>query len=119
MSRKARLEAEAEAAKAKQADQQRRAIYALGVVLVVLGFAYMGLIWILNKRDIVPIPSEGMSKWLTLFILGVPALSFFYTGQTLRRHGHDDWRQRRSATPSYSGPRPTYFCSRGNIDRWV
>ncbi len=88
MSRKARLEAEAEAAKAKQADQQRRAIYALGVVLVVLGFAYMGLIWILNKRDIVPIPSEGMSKWLTLFILGVPALSFFYTGQTLRRHGH-------------------------------
>ncbi len=89
MSRKARDEAGAEAAKAKQEEQQRSAIRLLGVVLVVLGFAYMGLLWVLSGREIVPIPREGFAKWLTLFILGLPALSFFHTGQTLRRIGDD------------------------------
>jgi hypothetical protein len=62
-----------------------KALHSLGVGFIVLGFVYVGVVWVLRGRGIVDIPAEGVARWTTYFILGLPALAFFQTGQSLRR----------------------------------
>ncbi len=71
-------------------DRNPGALRGLGVGYTVLGFTYMGLVFVLNGRGIVPIPQDGTGRWVTLLILGIPALMFFQTGGALRRRAGGD-----------------------------
>jgi hypothetical protein len=66
-------------------DRNPTALRTLGLAYTVLGFTYMGLVFVLNGGGSLPIPQDGGARWLTYLILGAPALMFFQTGASLRR----------------------------------
>ena len=75
-------------------DKNPAALRTLGLAYTILGFTYMGLVFVLNGGGSLPIPQDGGARWLTHLILGAPALMFFQTGATLRRRSEGGTRLR-------------------------